>query len=301
MVSGIAKANVAEGNEILSGTPAGVFGFSGGNDAQGDGTASALSVSIVLPMFNEEDGACALVDEIALALKSIRFEVIVVDDCSTDETLARLSDHKSIVPALRILHHEKNAGQSRAIRTGVLAARAPVVATLDGDGQNNPADLLGLINHLDEKGVTVVAGERQKRKDSAAKKWASQAANKIRKFLLRDGAIDTGCGLKVFKREAYLRLPYFDHQHRYLPALFAREGYRIDFLPVSHRARLHGSSKYTNLGRLAVAFRDIIGVMWLNSRFKSPISISEVQNRSEYGIKGGSQLSANPSEERQGE
>lgn len=290
---------MAEGDKNLTSVSASEFGV---EPLPRDGQlAETPAVSVVLPMFNEEDGACSLIDEIADALQATSFEIIVVDDCSTDATLARLSAHQSIVPQLRILHHEKNAGQSRAIRTGCLAARARLIATLDGDGQNDPADLPKLISYLDQEKVTVVAGERQKRKDSAAKRWASRAANKIRKFLLRDGAADTGCGLKVFKTAAYLRLPYFDHQHRYLPALFAREGYRIAFLPVNHRARLHGSSKYTNLGRLAVAFRDIIGVMWLNDRFKSPVSISEVQNRAECGIKDGTQMLAHPSDERQGE
>jgi len=240
------------------------------------------ALSVVAPMFNEEGGACTLVDEIVSALEGMQFEIIVVDDNSTDATFARLCAHMEKVPALRIVHHHSNAGQSRAIRTGILAARASVIVTLDGDGQNDPADIPAVYEKLIATDHSLIAGERVARKDSAAKRVASRLANKIRQAMLNDGAADTGCGLKAFKRDAYLRLPYFDHQHRYLPALFAREGAAMSFVPVGHRPRLHGNSKYTNLGRLAVAFRDIMGVMWLNRRFKSPISISEVQNASDY-------------------
>ncbi|MEL7490194.1 MAG: glycosyltransferase family 2 protein [Pseudomonadota bacterium] len=240
-----------------------------------------LRLSVVTPMFNEAGGAGALVREIAAALGDTDdVEIIAVDDCSTDATRDELLSAKKAIPTLRVLRHHANAGQSRSLRTGVLAARAPVIATLDGDGQNDPADIAALWDALTRAGapalLAMVAGERQKRQDSAAKRWASRAANGIRARALNDGAADTGCGLKLFHRAAYLRLPYFDHMHRYLPALMRREGFLVEYQPVGHRARLHGASKYTNLGRLAVAFRDMLGVMWLNDRARSPIDISEL-------------------------
>lgn len=257
-----------------SGAPAALFGF------RAAAPQGAPALSVVVPMFNEEGGAEALAVEIAGALSGIRHEIIIVDDCSTDETRARLLAARTRAPQLRLLAHAANAGQSRAVRTGVLAARASVVATLDGDGQNDPADVAGLYYALTRAGapadLAMVAGERRKREDSAAKKWASRIANRVRARLLKDGAADTGCGLKVFYREAFLRLPAFDHMHRYLPALMRREGYRVEFAPVGHRPRTHGTSKYTNIGRLAVAFRDLTGVMWLNDRARSPNRISEL-------------------------
>ncbi|WP_428407069.1 glycosyltransferase family 2 protein [Hyphococcus sp.] len=239
--------------------------------------ALSPALSIVVPMYNEEGGAGVLADEIAAALKGVDHEIVMVDDASTDETLSALKSAKRRHPQLRILHHEKNAGQSRALRTGILAARAPIIATLDGDGQNDPADIPALYRRLlDSDGrLAMVAGERLGRQDSAAKKTASRAANAIRRRLLKDGSADTGCGLKVFRREAFLALPYFDHIHRYLPALMAREGYAVGFAPVSHRARAHGASKYTNIGRALVAVRDLMGVMWLNARARRPGEIRE--------------------------
>ncbi len=242
---------------------------------------TGLDVSVVTPMYNEAGGAADFVMEIAASMGGLRYEIIVVNDGSNDDTGAVLRELKADIPQLRILEHGENAGQSRALRTGVLAASAPVVAMLDGDGQNNPADIPGLVSALSRERaaaprLAMVAGERQRRMDSAEKKWASNLANGIRRRLLDDGASDTGCGLKVFRREAFLRLPYFDHLHRYLPALMRREGFEVHFLPVSHRPRAHGVSKYTNLERFLVAIRDLMGVMWLMSRFRSPKSIREV-------------------------
>ena len=239
--------------------------------------AGAPALSVVAPMFNEAGGAVALVGEIAVALAAIDHEIIIVDDNSDDETVSALASIQPEQPQLRVIRHGGNAGQSRAIRTGVLAARAPIVATLDGDGQNDPADLPQLYEKLIETGAAVgmVAGERRVRRDNAAKRWASSFANGVRRRLLNDGAVDTGCGLKVFYREAFLQLPYFDHMHRYLPALMRREGFLIEFMPVSHRPRVHGVSKYTNFGRFLVALRDLLGVLWLLARSKSPKSISE--------------------------
>ncbi|MEM9168879.1 MAG: glycosyltransferase family 2 protein [Pseudomonadota bacterium] len=236
-------------------------------------------VSVVAPMYNEAGGAAALVREIYGRLGEAA-EIVIVDDASVDATLAALQDVRADVPTVRIIRHHKNAGQSRALRTGVLAARAGVVVTLDGDGQNDPADIPALVSQLTRPDappeLAMVGGERRVRKDAAAKRWASRAANAIRARALNDGAADTGCGLKAFHREAFLRLPYFDHMHRYLPALMRREGFAVEFRPVNHRARAHGASKYTNWGRLAVAFRDLLGVMWLNDRARKPIDISEL-------------------------
>lgn len=244
-----------------------------------DGTPGALLLSVVAPMFNEAGGAAALVDEIAQALGDIEHEIVIVDDCSTDGTLSALREARKKLPQLRILVHETNAGQSRAVQTGVMAAKAPVIAMLDGDGQNNPFDIPALYKTLTAsdapEGLAMVAGERRERRDSAAKKWASSLANGLRKRLLQDGADDTGCGLKVFKRQAFLRLPYFDHMHRYLPALMRREGYMVVFAAVSHRPRAHGASKYTNFGRFMVGIRDLFGVVWLMGRARSPGRIRE--------------------------
>jgi dolichol-phosphate mannosyltransferase len=178
---------------------------------------------------------------------------------------------------LRVLAHGTTAGQSRAVRTGVLAARGSVVVTMDGDGQNPPADAPRLVDALlaAPADVGLIGGRRAKRQDSAAKRQASVWANRIRRRLLGDDADDTGCGLKAFRRDVFLRLPYFDHIHRYLPALMIREGYRNQYLDVDHRHRETGRSKYTNWGRLKVAFADLLGVMWLKSRSRRPGAISE--------------------------
>ncbi|GGD18927.1 dolichol-phosphate mannosyltransferase [Aquisalinus flavus] len=243
--------------------------------------ADGPALSVVIPMFNEEGNAATLVGEVADALRPfVAFEIVIVNDASRDGTLEVLKSLKRDYPELRIVQHHNNAGQSRSVRTGVLAARAPVIATLDGDGQNNPADIPALYEKLMRNGapdlLAMVAGERQGRKDTQAKKVASRLANGIRKKLLNDEASDTGCGLKVFYRGVFLRLPYFDHVHRYLPALVRREGLIVEFAPVSARERLTGQSKYTNLQRAAVAIRDLIGVTWLIARSRKPGEISEL-------------------------
>jgi dolichol-phosphate mannosyltransferase len=234
--------------------------------------ASAPDISVVVPVFDEAGAAPALAREIATAFAGRNVEILFVDDASRDDTHAALTALTADIPALRVLAHARNAGQSRAIRTGVLAARAPVIVTLDGDGQNDPADAPGLVDVLmaGPASLALVGGERVKRQDSLAKKLASRVGNGVRKRLLRDSANDTGCGLKAFRREAFLRLPYFDHIHRYLPALMRREGYEIAFRPVGHRPRGSGRSKYTNLGRLWASLSDLVGVMWLIRRARDP-------------------------------
>jgi cellulose synthase/poly-beta-1,6-N-acetylglucosamine synthase-like glycosyltransferase len=211
-------------------------------------------VSVVVPVYNESGAAPDLAQEIAAAFQGWSVEILFVDDCSRDDTRERLAALKPELPSLRLLAHAANAGQSRAVRTGVLAARGDIIVTLDGDGQNDPADAPRLVEALKAgpADLALVGGERVRRQ-----------------------ANDTGCGLKAFRREAFLRLPYFDHIHRYLPALMLREGYRTAFLPVGHRPRTTGASKYTNLGRLWASLSDLRGVMWLQSRARPPGEITE--------------------------
>ena len=227
-------------------------------------------VSVVVPVHDEEGAAAVLAEEIAAAFAGREHEIVFVDDASRDRTREQLAALKQRLPQLRLLAHRRNAGQSRAVRTGVLAARGDIIVTLDGDGQNDPADAPRLVDRLRTAGpeLALVGGQRLKRQDTKAKRWASKTANGVRKRLLNDQADDTGCGLKVFRREAFLRLPYFDHMHRYLPALMLREGYQVAFEDVSHRARTTGRSKYTNLGRLWASLSDLLGVMWLRRRFR---------------------------------
>jgi dolichol-phosphate mannosyltransferase len=240
-------------------------------------TAEAPDISVVVPVHDESLAAVALAREIAEAFAGRAYEMIFVDDASRDSTLAELKAVMAELPTLRVLSHTDNAGQSRAVRTGVLAARATVIVTLDGDGQNPPADAPRLVDALLAAGpdVALVGGLRAKRQDSAAKRRASLWANRIRKRLLGDDADDTGCGLKAFRRDVFLRLPYFDHIHRYLPALMIREGYRNQYLEVGHRHRETGRSKYTNWGRLRASLSDLLGVVWLKARSRSPGAVSE--------------------------
>jgi glycosyltransferase involved in cell wall biosynthesis len=239
--------------------------------------AAAPQISIVVPVFDEEGAAPALAREIAAAFAGRDYEMIFVDDASRDGTRAALKAVQAEIPQLRVLTHRRNSGQSRSIRSGVLAARGEVIVTLDGDGQNDPADGPKLVDALlsGPPELALVGGERVKRQDTRAKKIASRLGNGVRKRLLKDTANDTGCGLKAFRREAFLRLPYFDHIHRYLPALMLREGYQTAFRPVNHRNRETGVSKYTNLGRLWVSLSDLLGVMWLQARSRRPGGVDE--------------------------
>ena len=239
--------------------------------------APAPDISVVIPVFDEEGAAPALAREVAQAFAGQPFELIFVDDASRDGTRGALKALKGEIPQLRVLAHAKNAGQSRAIRTGILGARGAVIVTLDGDGQNDPADGPALVDALTAgpPELALVGGERVKRQDNFGKRMASRFGNGVRKRLLKDTANDTGCGLKAFRREAFLRLPYFDHTHRYLPALMQREGYRTEFRAVNHRHRQTGRSKYTNLGRLWASLSDLFGVIWLQSRARNPGAVDE--------------------------
>ena len=237
------------------------------------------SLSVVIPVFNERGNIGPLVQEVVHHLRGkIAFDIICVDDRSDDDTREVLGWLKAEVSELRVLLHHQRSGQSTAIRNGVKHALSPWIATLDGDGQNDPADGPGLVDALKAgpPDLVLVGGERVKRQDSAAKKFASKFGNGVRKRLLKDTANDTGCGLKAFRRDAFLRLPYFDHIHRYLPALMLREGYQVDFRPVNHRHRQTGQSKYTNLGRLWASASDLFGVMWLQSRSRLPGAVEEL-------------------------
>ena len=228
-------------------------------------------LSVVVPVFNERDNVVPLINEITAALRGrIDFEIVYVDDHSTDDTLAVLGAAKAANPELRVIHHVAQCGQSTAIRNGIKAARGHWIATLDGDGQNDPADIPKLLAMRDESPapIKLFAGWRVERKDSGSKRMASKWANAIRRRLLRDDTPDTGCGIKLFEREAFLDLPYFDHMHRYLPALMQRAGWQVRSVPVNHRARGTGVSKYNNLNRALVGIADLRGVAWLIRRSK---------------------------------
>jgi len=233
---------------------------------------NAPQLSVVVPVFNEQDNVGPLVGEILSALRGrIDFEIVYVDDHSRDATLATLQRLRDEVPELRVLHHVNQSGQSTAVRNGVKAARGAWIATLDGDGQNDPADIPKLLDERTrtDANVKLFAGWRVHRQDSGSKRWASKLANAIRARMLRDDTPDTGCGIKLFEREAFLELPYFDHMHRYLPALMQRAGWKTVSVPVNHRARSTGVSKYNNLNRAMVGIADLRGVAWLIRRSKT--------------------------------
>lgn len=227
------------------------------------------ALSVVIPVLNEQHNIAPLVHEVLRTLRSyVHIEIICVDDGSDDGTPEVLATLKCEVPRLRVLTHAHRCGQSTAIRTGVRGARYDWVATLDGDGQNAPADILRMIDALQDadSGTKLLAGWRVDRRDPASKRWASRWANRIRLAILRDATPDTGCGIKLFERAAFLDLPYFDHMHRYLPALMQRAGWRTISVPVSHRPRTSGTSKYNNFHRALVGIRDLMGVSWLIQR-----------------------------------
>jgi dolichol-phosphate mannosyltransferase len=236
------------------------------------------AVSIVVPVRNEAGNIAPLVAEIAKALDGQwRFEVIYVNDGSNDDTDAELKRLMTLHPWLRRVRHRQSCGQSAAVRSGVAAARAPLVVTLDGDGQNDPAFIPALIRALEAGAprVGLIAGQRIGRKASAFKKFQSRIANAVRGAVLRDGTRDTGCGLKAFRRDIFLNLPTFDGLHRFLPALVRREGYDIDYVDVIDRPRAHGVSNYGMWDRLWVGILDLAGVWWLIRRKKRIPEISE--------------------------
>jgi len=234
-------------------------------------------VSVVVPVRNEGPNVLPLIAEIRAALAGVAYEIVYVDDGSTDDTPARLAEAAGCLedaPLIRRRHRE-NCGQSAAIVTGVRAARGGWIATLDGDGQNDPADIPPLLSRAlaeEQRGglPVLIAGHRTRRRDAALKRLASRIANGVRARLLRDATPDTGCGAKVFRRDAFLQLPHFDHMHRYLPALFLRAGGRVVSVPVNHRPRRAGRSNYGTLDRLWVGLFDLVGVYWLQRRWRRP-------------------------------
>jgi dolichol-phosphate mannosyltransferase len=238
--------------------------------------ASAIELSVVVPVKNEADNILPLIEEIdrALTPTGVAYEIVYIDDGSNDATPARLAEAAKIFPRLRRLRHARSCGQSAAIRSGVFAARGYAIATLDGDGQNDPADLPRLWTALTAAGadLAMVAGQRVKRRDTLVRRWSSRIANGVRAGLLGDDTPDTGCGLKLFRRDAFLRLPYFDHMHRFLPALMKREGLKVGQEAVNHRPRERGTSKYGINNRLWVSLVDLVGVIWLQSRARHPAS-----------------------------
>ncbi|WP_136645912.1 glycosyltransferase family 2 protein [Tabrizicola sp. YIM 78059] len=242
-----------------------------------------MKTSIVVPCRNEASNIVPLIDGIVESMQGIGpFEIIVVDDASDDGMALLLDKALPERPMLRVLRHDRQGGQSAAIHSGVVAARGRLICTLDGDGQNPPEELPRLIApFLDagSEGLGLVAGQRVGRKDGFGRRLASRLANGLRSRVLRDGTRDTGCGLKCFRREAFLALPYFDHMHRYLPALFARDGWQIVHVDVGHRARLGGRSHYSNLQRAVVGIFDLMGVAWLIRRRKKAraIEIGRIQ------------------------
>lgn len=235
--------------------------------------ASLPALSVVIPMHDEYGNVAPLIEEVVAALQDrLAFEIICVDDASQDSTLDLLRTLSRRYPQLRVLSHAAQAGQSAAIRNGVKAARAPWVVTLDGDGQNDPADIPALLAELAAAApqVKLLGGWRVRRRDRWSKRVASRVANAVRQRMLRDATPDTGCGTKLFDRQVFLDLPAFDHMHRFIPALVQRAGWRTASVPVNHRPRTAGRSKYTNLQRLAVGIADLVGVAWLMRRPIAP-------------------------------
>jgi dolichol-phosphate mannosyltransferase len=228
-----------------------------------------MELSVVVPVHNEAENVGPLIGEIGTALDGVvDYEIVYVDDGSSDATRERLAEAGKGFPRLRVLRHRQQSGQSTALWTGVRHARAPWIATLDGDGQNDPADipkLLSLALDPDLK-LDLVAGHRVTRRDSVVQRLASRIANGVRSRMLHDDTPDTGCGLKLFSREVFLALPYFDHMHRFLPALVLRGGGRVRSVPVNHRPRQRGRSHYGINNRLWVGLVDLVGVMWLRRR-----------------------------------
>ena len=238
-----------------------------------------IAVSIVVPVRNEANNIAPLIAEITAALEGRwLYEIIYVNDGSTDATAEQLLAAMKQRPNLRQIRHEKSAGQSAAVRSGVRAARGAIVATIDGDGQNNPAFLPALISAVESGGerIGLAAGQRIGRKDTGFKKFQSRIANAVRNAILRDGTRDTGCGLKAFRRDVFLALPYFDGLHRFLPALVRREGYEIAYVDVIDRPRHSGVSNYGFFDRLWIGIMDLAGVWWLIRRKKTTPAAIEV-------------------------
>ena len=236
-------------------------------------------LSLIVPVFNEADNVAGAAAEIADAFASVGdYEVIFVDDGSTDGTADRVAEVRRTMPQLRVVRHHERSGKSAAIRTGVLAARADWVATIDGDRQDDPTEIPLMLAAAEQAGPPwpVVIGVRLARRDESSKRVATRIANGIRRRILRDDCPDTSSPTKVFRREDYLRLPFFDGQHRFLPALFQYDGRRVELRSVGHRPRIAGQSKYNNLQRALVGVWDLVGVVWLRTRTTRPTAVTEL-------------------------
>ena len=238
-----------------------------------------MKISVVVPVRNETDNVEALIREIHQTLSSLEaYEMLFVDDGSTDDTCEKLQQIMPSYPRLRVFKHQQSCGQSRAIHTGVMAAQYPWIATLDGDGQNDPADiplLIAVLRQHDAGKLWMLTGFRHQRHDSGWRKFSSKFANAIRQGVLHDHTPDTGCGLKLFRRDKFLALPYFDHIHRFLPAMMQISGGQVISVKVSHRLRKFGTSKYGTFDRLWQGIVDLLGVVWLKNRHSLPI-VTEV-------------------------
>ena len=230
-------------------------------------------ISIVIPIYNEQDNIIQLIKEVRAALeKKINYEIIIVDDGSDDNTYEAVNKIKKNNKNIIVISHKKNYGQSIGLRTGIIEANSEYIVTLDGDGQNDPRDILKLIKSFDTKvSFMMVIGNRVNRIDSVAKKLASRLAFQIRKLFLKDTTPDTGCAIKVFRKRDFLQLPFFNHIHRFLPFLFNTFGGKIISIPVNHRSRSSGISKYSNFQRFLVGINDLYGVIWLRKRTVWPI------------------------------
>jgi dolichol-phosphate mannosyltransferase len=235
-------------------------------------------ISLVIPAYNEEGNIGRLVEESYNAIAAeVLGEIIVIDDCSNDNTSSEIIKLQKSIKNLRYLKHKTNSGQSASLRTGILSANYPIIAQMDGDGQNDPHDIENLFERLDDPDETggggkiaLVGGVRTKRRDTGSKRIASRAANKIRNWVLQDGCPDTGCGIKIYWRSAFMRLPFFSSIHRYLPALFQSYGYDCEYVQVNDRPRLAGVSKYNNFNRALIGLYDLFGVSWLRKRTIAP-------------------------------
>ena len=241
-----------------------------------------MEISIVIPVYNEAENIINLVLSINSVMQNFmnNYEIIVVDDASIDTTLSVLCDLQKNITCLRVLHHKFNCGQSTGLYTGIKGADGSIIVTLDGDGQNDPNDIPAMINCFKQnrnQNVALIAGYRKKRNDSPVRRLSSRIANGIRSSLLKDNTPDTGCGLKIFNRDIFLSLPFFDHMHRFLPALVQRHGGKVISMEVNHLPRRYGESKYGVWNRLWVGIVDLAGVMWLNRRMK--IAITEEMDR----------------------
>ncbi|WP_127079385.1 glycosyltransferase family 2 protein [Rhodomicrobium lacus] len=233
-----------------------------------------MTVAVVIPALNEEGNIGRLVEETLRAIApEVLGEVIVIDDGSTDGTGAEIKALAARDPRVRYIRHRARSGQSAAIRTGVLAAQCPLIATMDGDGQNDPADIPNLLKVLGSPakgGPALVGGVRVRRKAVGSRRIASLLGNRARAAILKDQCPDSGCGIKVFWREAYLRLPFFTSMHRFMPALFQMYGHKVEYVPVNDRPRVAGQSKYTNFNRALLGIYDMIGIVWLRRRTRVP-------------------------------